>query len=111
MIIWFAVLIPLLTVVTLVVGFRKKVALAEYLVVFLAPLLLIAGFKIAADYSQISATEYLGGWGYKGRVLRGMEREGVLSASETTQEGLEQFNMAVKHFSSNYLGGKGDRRC
>lgn len=62
MIIWFAVLIPLLTVVTLVAGFRKKVALAEYLIVFLAPLLLIAGFKVVADHSQISATEYLGGW-------------------------------------------------
>lgn len=61
MIIWFAILIPILTVLILVVGFRKKVALAEYLT-FLVPVVLVVVFKLIADSCQISATEYLGGW-------------------------------------------------
>jgi len=56
--IWFNMLIPIIAVIVLAVGFKKKMAFWEYALVFLIPILGIAIAKYTSVYSQTRATEY-----------------------------------------------------
>lgn len=62
MIIWAALVIPLLTVIILAIFFNKRMAWWEYLMVFCAPLLLIGAMKLGVEDAQVRCTEYWGAY-------------------------------------------------
>jgi hypothetical protein len=59
MIIWFALLIPLLTAIVLFKFFYHRTAIWEFSIPFLASLILIFIIKFSAETAQTSDTEYL----------------------------------------------------
>ncbi|VVB50650.1 Uncharacterised protein [uncultured archaeon] len=66
MLIWTAMLIPVLTVLVLAFFFNKKMAWWEYLVVLGIPALIILGIKADVEASQVHCTEYWGAYLTKG---------------------------------------------
>jgi len=62
MIIWFALLIPVLTAIVLYIFFNHKTIWWEFIILFAVPALLILIMKILSETSQTTDTEY---WGEK----------------------------------------------
>lgn len=56
--IWFNMLIPIIAIIVLAIGFKKKIAVWEYILIFTIPILGIAIAKWTSVYSQTRATEY-----------------------------------------------------
>lgn len=61
--IWFCLIIPVITVPTLLCLWHKKILWWEYLLIFFVPLLFIALSKSACEFAQTRDAEYLGGFG------------------------------------------------
>lgn len=62
MIIWGALAIPILTSVVLLLGFRHKTVVWEYVVLFAVSIACVTGFKFAAEKVTTTDTEFWGGW-------------------------------------------------
>lgn len=62
MVIWGAMLIPILAVFILGFFFSKKLVWWEYIIVLVIPFLVIWGTKAGVEMSQVAATEFLGGY-------------------------------------------------
>jgi hypothetical protein len=62
MIIWASMLLPLITIISLILFFRCKIVWWEYLLVLGIPALTILGIKLGVEASQVSCTEYWGGY-------------------------------------------------
>lgn len=62
MIIWGAMVIPILAMVVLAIFFSKKLAWPSYVVMILVPMAFIGITKSLVDMAEIKATEYLGGY-------------------------------------------------
>lgn len=56
--IWFNMLIPIIAVIVLAIGFKKKIAPWEYALVFFIPIIGIAIAKYTSVYFQTRVTEY-----------------------------------------------------
>lgn len=65
MIIWFALVIPILAVVVLWWQFHRRIVLWELGILVAAPIALIAVSKFVIETAQVTDTEYWGGWAAK----------------------------------------------
>lgn len=62
MLIYGAVIIPVIAIILLLCFFKQKIHPAEYALQLFAPILIIFGVHCTAEYSMTSDVEYLGGW-------------------------------------------------
>lgn len=62
MIIWGALSIPIITSVVLLLAFRHKTVVWEYVVLFAVSVLCVVAFKFAAEKVTTTDTEFWGGW-------------------------------------------------
>lgn len=65
--IWLALLIPVVTAIVLLVFFSHKTVWWEFLIPFGLSIFLIGMFKLGAEISQTTDTEFWTGWGYEAR--------------------------------------------
>lgn len=62
MIVWGAFAIPIITSVVLLLGFKHKTVVWEYLVLFAVSIMCVVAFKFASEKVTTTDTEYWGGW-------------------------------------------------
>lgn len=85
--IYFSLIIPLVTIVLLLVYFKERTTWWEFLVIVAVPVLLIIGMKALVETSQTNDTEYWTGWVVKGEYFEEWTEEYEETYSSTDSDG------------------------
>jgi len=72
---WFALLIPIITSIILLMLFRHKTVWWEFIVPFVVSLILIFAIKFGSEISQVIDIEYWGGWVVKAEYYERWDEE------------------------------------
>lgn len=94
---WFAIGIPILVAVFLLIFFRSKVLWWEALIPFVIVLPTIFGIKAISYYSQVGDTEYWGGWVTEIRYYEDWSETVIETYTTTDSKGHTQVRTRMKN--------------